>query len=134
VSRSLPLALALVVLAGYVFSSSSGASVASKCTSARTEPGLKLVLSNESPTPQVRGRVGVVVVVEVVSSYYDGRMTFPTARPSNAVCEVSRHRSRDGAATVIYKALRETTVRFFSGYTHATDVADPAMMGRLIVR
>lgn len=124
--------LALVALTGFLFSSSSGATAASRCTSARTEPGLKLVLSNESPTPRVRGRVGVTV--KVVSSYHDGQMTFPTARPSNAVCEVSRDRSRDGTATVIYKALRKATVRFFSNYTHETDAKDPAMMGRLVVR
>ena len=58
-------------------------------------------------------------------------MAFPTGHPSKAVCEISQHRSRDGTATVVYKALRKAPITFSSTYAHATGAMMPAMLGRL---
>ena len=93
---------------------------------------LKLVLSNEAPTPRVVGSKGVVV--EVVSRFDGGRMTFPTPHPSPAVCEISLHRGRERTATAVYEALRKATVLFSSTYARRTDAMMPAMFGRLVVR
>ena len=72
--------------------------VARSCTSAKTAAALKLVLSNVAPIRRVLGSEGAAL--EVVSSYHGNQMTFPTAHPSKAVCEISQHRSRDGTAMV----------------------------------
>ena len=105
--------------------------VASSCNSARTAVALKLVLRNVAPTPRVLGKEGAAV--KIVSSYHGNQMAFPTAHPSKAVCEISQHRSRDGAATVVYKARRKATITFSSTYAHATEAMMPAMLGRLEV-
>lgn len=106
--------------------------VARRCTSAGGAVRLKLVLTNTERPPRVVGRSGVVV--EVVSSYHGGQMSFAIPHPSNAVCEISQQRSRDGTTTVVFKALGPTTVLFSSTYARATDLMMPAMFGRLIVR
>ncbi|MGO9900309.1 MAG: hypothetical protein ACLP0J_11575 [Solirubrobacteraceae bacterium] len=72
-------------------------------------------------------------VVEVVSRFGNQQMTFPLARPSSAVCELSQHRDSSGSATVLYGVLRARTITFFSGYTHITPAMDPAMLGRVTV-
>jgi hypothetical protein len=56
-------------------------------------------------------------------------MKFPAARPSADVCEISRHRSPTGAATVVYRAVRTGLVTFGSSYVQLTEDADPAMLG-----
>ena len=110
-----------------------GTVAASRCSSARSTGHLKLVLGNTRVTPRVVGSKGATV--EVVSSFDGGQMSFPTPTVHpNAVCEISRHRSRDGTATVLYKALRRATVLFFSNYAHPSNAMDPAMFGRLVVR
>jgi hypothetical protein len=89
------------------------------------------VLSDVAPAPRVRARRGAAIAV--VSRYRGNEMTFPAAHPATAVCEVSRHRSRHGAATVTYKALRPATITFSSTYTHETQAMMPEMLGRLVV-
>ena len=127
----LPVAAATVVLSG-CGSASRTSFVASRCTSANGAVGLKLVLSNIEPIPRLVGRREAVV--EVVSSYAGGEMTFPTPHPSKDVCEVSQHRGPDGTSTVVFKAPEKATITFLSSYAHPTNAMDPAMSGRLIVR
>jgi hypothetical protein len=105
--------------------------VANACGGAGSGVALKLVLSNVAPTPQVGGSSGATV--EVVSSSHGNEMTFPAAHPSSALCEISQHRTSDGTAMVVYKALRPGAITFSSTYTHATQAMMPAMLGRLVV-
>ena len=89
------------------------------------------MLSDTSPLPRVSVPQGAAV--EVLSSFESQQMTYPVAHPSTAVCELSRHRDRSGAATVVYRVLRARTILFISGYTHITAAMDPAMLGRVTV-
>ncbi|HYB27330.1 MAG TPA: hypothetical protein VEF89_11995 [Solirubrobacteraceae bacterium] len=68
-----------------------------------------------------------------MSTYHGNEMAFPAAHPSAAVCEISEQRSRDGTATVVYKARRPGTVTFSSTYARVTEAMMPAMLGRLVV-
>jgi hypothetical protein len=111
--------------------SSRASFMAGSCRFARTAVRIRLVLSNKAPMPRVLGNEGGAV--EVVSSDRGNQMTFPTARPSKAVCEISQHRSRDGTATVVYQPLCKATITFSSTYAHATEAMMPAMLGRLVV-
>jgi hypothetical protein len=107
------------------------ARVGSTCPSAKSGAVLKLVLSNVAPIPGVRAKPGVIV--EVVSSFHDNQMTFPTAHPVRAVCEISQHRRHDGTALAVYTPLRKRTITFSSTYVHPTEAMMPAMLGRLVV-
>lgn len=123
-------ALAVVLLAG-CGAGSRDKVVARACGRARAGSALKLVLSDVLPTPRAQASQGSYV--EVVSSYHGNQMTFPAPHPSNAVCEISKQREPEGTAKVVYKALRPGTVTFSSSYTHVTQAAMPAMLGRLVV-
>ena len=62
------------------------------------------------------------------------RMAFPTADPSNAVREISRHRSDDGnAATVLYRIVGTGTITFSSTTEDSTRAMMAAMRGQVVV-
>lgn len=124
-------ALVCVVAVGACSSSSGGRFVATSCGTSKVAVNTKLVLSNVEPIPRLRLRLGDTV--QVFSSYHGNKMTFPTAHPASAACEVSQHRDRYGNATVVYKPLRPAAIRFFSTYTQATNAAMPAMLGKVVV-
>jgi hypothetical protein len=105
--------------------------VATACGSAKVGVKAKLVLSNVSPPPRMHLSSGDAV--QVLSSYHGNKMTFPTAHPVSAVCEVSQRRDSSGNATVVYELRRPATIRFFSTYTQATNAAMPAMLGKIVV-
>jgi hypothetical protein len=68
-----------------------------------------------------------------VSSFDRHRMTFPAAHPSNAVSEISRRRGHGGAAAVLFRLVRPSTIIFSSTYERPTEAFMPEMLGRLIV-
>ena len=101
--------------------------VASGCGTVKSGVHLKLVLADTGPRPEVLGSKGAIV--EVVSNWGDSKMSFPRAAPFDAVCEITRHRSRGGAATVVYKVVHARTIEFTSTYTHWTRRKMPFMAG-----
>jgi hypothetical protein len=101
------------------------------CGSGKKAAALKLALRDSMPIRRLRVRNRAVV--EVVSSFDRHRMTFPAAHPSNAVCEISRHRGRGGAAAARFRVVRPSTITFSSTYEQPTEAFMPAMLGRVIV-
>jgi len=129
-SVALAAVAATALLAG-CGSASHGKFGAHACGAAKRGASVRLALSDVSPMPQATANEGAYV--EVVSTYHGNEMAFPAAHPSAAVCEISQQRSRDGTATVVYKALRPGTITFSSTYAHVTEAMMPAMLGRLLV-
>ena len=116
--RSVAVAAGVFTLAGC--GSSGSAAVAGRCGSARTDRTVRLVLGLSGPYPTLTAAEGVAV--EVVRSNRGFAMTFPSPYPAGAVCEVSQHRGAGGAAAVLFKAVRATTVTFVSTYLHPPTV------------
>lgn len=134
VPTALPRVLAALVCAVTVAACGSGSRqrfVATACGTSKVSIKTKLVLSDVAPIPRIRLRLGDAV--KVVSSYHGNKMTYPTAHPVSAVCEISQDRDRYGNATVVYKIRRRGKILFASGFTHITPAMDTAMLGRVVV-
>jgi hypothetical protein len=106
--------------------------LADTCHHTSTGTPIHLVLANTLPNPRTYIKLGQTV--DVVSSYHDNSMRFPSAKPAGAVCEVSEKRRGDGGVSVVYKPLRSGRVTFFSTYTRATKTDMAVMEGRLVVK